>query len=308
MDKKIIQSHDRFFKTLFSGKNEIKEFVTKTFPTEISEKLQLETLELDQTEYVDSKLRTTYSDLVYNCKYGNNTDIKISLLFEHKSSPEKFPHFQLLGYMLKIWGIQIKQKQELTPIIPIIFYHGKSKWTNKPFEKYFKDLDDTLRNFIPKFNYQLIDTSNFTNGEIIKLFESLRLQIGILVMKNIFNEQKILQETNKIFANLNQLLQTEQGEQFFETIVAYLLYATGIDTKKYAENMKIISQKAEKKFISTAMKLKMEGITTERKRVAYSLIKQGISDVIILNATNLTKEQLDYLKTLKEYQLELETL
>ena len=72
--------------------------------------------------------------------------------------------------------------------------------------------------------------------------------------------------------------------------------------------MKTISQKAEKKFISTAMKLKMEGITTERKRVAYSLIKQGVSDVIILNATNLTKEQLDYLKTLKEYQLELETL
>lgn len=308
MDKKIIQSHDKFFKTLFSGKNEIKEFVTKTLPTEITENLQLETLELDQTEYVESNFRTTYSDLVYNCKYRNNTVIKISLLFEHKSSPEKFPHLQLLGYMLKIWEVQIKQNQKLTPIIPIIFYHGKSKWTNKPFAKYFKDLDDTLQNFIPKFDYQLIDTSDFTDDEIIKLFESLQLQIGILVMKNIFNEQKILQETNKIFANLNQLLQTEQGEQFFETIVAYLLYATGIDTKKYAENMKTISQKAEKKFVSTAMRLKTEGIENGIKKVAFSMIRKNYSSQEIMELTGLSKKQIEYLRTLKEYQLELETL
>ena len=161
---------------------------------------------------MDSNLCTTYSDLVYNCKYGNNIDIKISLLFEHKSRPEKFPHLQLLGYELKIWEAQIKQKQELTPIIPIIFYHGKSKWIKNPVEEYFKGLDDILQNYIPKFDYQLIDTSEFTDDEIIKHFESLQLQIGILVMKNIFNEQKIIQETGKIFANLNQLLQTERGE------------------------------------------------------------------------------------------------
>ena len=308
MDKKIIQSHDRFFKNLFSGKNEIKEFVTKTFPTEITEKLQLETLELDQTEYVDSNLRTTYSDLVDNCKYENNTDIKISFLFEHKSSPEKFPHLQLLGYMLKIWETQIKQNQELTPIIPIIFYHGKSKWINKPFEKYFNGLDDTLQRFIPKFDYQLIDTSEFTDNEIIKLFESLQLQIGILVMKNIFNEQKILQETDKIFANLNQLLQTEQGEQFFEAIVAYLLYATGIDAKKYAENMKTISQKAENKFVSTAMRLETRGIEKEKKRIAFSMIKDNFSNKVIMKHTGLNEKQIEYLRTLKEYQLELETL
>ena len=308
MDKKIIQSHDRFFKTLFSGKNEIKEFVTKTFPTEITENLQLETLELDQTEYVDSNLRTAYSDLVYNCKYGNNTDIKISLLFEHKSRPEKIPHLQLLGYMLKIWEKQIKQNQNLTPIIPIIFYHGKNKWTNKPFELYFKELDDTLKSFIPKFDYQLIDTSSFTDDEIINLFESLQLQIGILVMKNIFNEQKILQETGKIFANLNQLLQTKRGEQFFENIVAYLLYATEIDVKKYAENMKTISQNVEKKFVSTAMKLKTEGIENGKKIVAFSMIRKNYSSQEIMELTGLDKKQIEYLRTLKEYQLELETL
>lgn len=308
MNKNLINSHDRFFKELFSKKEEVSEFVAKTFPPEIVSNLDLETLELDKTEYVDSKLRTSFSDVVYNCKYGKGSQVKISLLFEHKSYPENYPHLQLLGYMLKIWEIQIKQKEELTPVIPIIFYHGKKKWKNKSFEKYFKGVDETLQRFIPKFDYQLIDTSDFTDKEIIKLFKSLQLQIGILVMKNIFNEQKILQEINTIFAGLNQLLQTEQGEQFFETIVAYLLYATGIDTEKYVEKMRTISTIGTEKFISTAMKLEIRGIEKEKRRVALNLIDKGYTNQIIIDATNLKEEEIEQLRKFKNYQFDLETI
>jgi len=205
MDKKLINSHDKFFKELFSKKEEVSEFIAKTFPIEISQKIQLHSLELDKTEYVDSKLRTNYSDVVYNCKYDKNTNLKISLLFEHKSYPETFPHLQLLGHMLKIWETQIKQKQQITPIIPIIFYHGEQKWSNKSFDKYFEGIDETLQRFIPKFDYQIIDTFEYSDDEIIKLFKSLQLQIGILIMKNIYNEQKIIQEIDDYFLKYNKL-------------------------------------------------------------------------------------------------------
>jgi len=308
MDKNLVNSHDRFFKELFSKKEEVSEFIAKTFPKEIVEKIDLQSLELDKTEYVDSKLRTNYSDIVYNSKYGKNTNIKISLLFEHKSYPETFPHLQLLGYMLKIWETQIKQKQSITPIIPIIFYHGKQKWVKQTFDTYFDDIDETLQSFIPKFEYQLVDTFEYSDDEIIKLFSNLQLQMGLLILKNIYNEQKIIQEVDKIFGEINQLLQTEQGEQFFEAIVSYLYYATNLETPKMVEKMRTISPNAGEKFVSTAMRLKMEGMENEKKRVAYSLLKQGVSDEIILIATKLTQKELDYLKTLKEYQLELETV
>jgi len=308
MDKNLINSHDRFFKELFSRKEEVREFVTKTFPIELVQKLDLKTLELDKTEYIDNNLKTSFSDIVYNCKYGKDTQVKISLLFEHKSYPESYPHFQLLGYMLKIWETQIKQKQDLTPVIPIIFYHGERKWIKKSFTDYFAGLDENLQNFIPAFDYQIIDTSNFTDEQIQKLFDSLELQIGLLIMKNIYNEQKILQEITGFFAGINQLLQTEKGEQFFETLVSYLYYATKIETQKLVEKMRTISPKAEEKFISTAMRLEMNGIEKEKKRVAFSLLKQGISDEIILKATKLSQKELDYLKSLKEYQVDLETI
>jgi len=308
MNKNLINSHDRFFKELFSKKEEVSEFVSKTFPHELSENLHLETLEIDKTEYVDNKLRTSFSDIVYNCKYCKDTTVKISLLFEHKSYPESYPHLQLLGYMLKIWETQIKQKQDLTPVIPIIFYHGEKKWNKKPFADYFSGLDETLQKFIPKFDYQIIDTSDFTDEQIIQLFESLQLQIGILIMKNIYNEQKILQDVSKIFAGVNNLLQTEKGEQFFETIVAYLLYSTEIDTQKYVENMRTISPKAGEKFVSTAMKLEIRGKEREKRRVALNLIEKGYSNEIIIDATNLSVQEIEQLREFKTYEVDIEAV
>ncbi|MBN2891853.1 MAG: Rpn family recombination-promoting nuclease/putative transposase [Bacteroidales bacterium] len=312
MNENLINSHDKFFKELFSRQNEVKEFVLKTFPVKLTQKLKLETLELDKTEYVDKKLKTSFSDIVYNCVYGKDTKIKISLLFEHKSYPESYPHLQLLGYMLNIWQTQIKQKQDLVPVIPIIFYHGDRKWTQKPFEKYFEEIDETLQKFIPKFDYLLIDTSTFTDRQIKDLFESLELQIGLLIMKNIYNEQKILQEITEIFAGINQIIQTEHGEQFFETIITYLFYATELETSKIVEKMRTISPKAGEKFVSTAMRLQLKGKIEGRvegiEKVAFSMLKKGYSYAEITELTGLSKLQLDYLKSLDEYQLDIETI
>jgi len=160
----VVNSHDRFFKALFSKKEDASEFIAKTFPKELSEQIDFQSLEIDKTEYIDSKLRTNYSDIVYNCKFGKSTHIKISLLFEHKSYPEAFPHLQLMGYMLKIWRMQIKQKQNITLVIPIIFYHGKKKWKKKTFDEYFGEIDERLLNYIPRFDYQFVDISDYSDA------------------------------------------------------------------------------------------------------------------------------------------------
>ncbi len=130
----ITHSHDKLFKTVFTKKEAVAEFIDKLLPKNISQHIDLDSLELDSTEYTDEQLKIHCSDVVYNCNYLSEKEnqpipIKISLLFEHKSYPEKYPHLQLMRYFLNMWEIQTKQKQKLTPITPIIFYHGKSKWT-----------------------------------------------------------------------------------------------------------------------------------------------------------------------------------
>jgi len=136
----------------------------------------------------------------------------------------------------------------------------------------------------------------------------------MLLMKNIFEEQQIIQKAHIIFGEVNQLMENEEGEQFLETIASYLLYATELEPLKLIEKMRTISPKAEEKFTSTAMRLEMkgrlegrlEGIEKGVKKVAFSLLKQGIADEVILAATKLTQKELNYLKSLKEFELDLE--
>ncbi len=296
MNSKIINTHDRFFKSLFSNKNGVKEFVSKTVRSEIVKNLDLSTLQIDNTEYLDSRLNSSFSDLVYNCKYGESSNVKISLLFEHKSQPEKFPHFQLLGYMLRIWELQIKQNEKLTPIIPILFYHGKKKWDNKGFEKYFGELDNEIQNFIPKFDYELIDTSSYSDNELKEHFESIELQVGLLIMKNIFDEQKMLEKIGLLSKQINKLLQTEEGRDFFDSITVYMLNSTKITSDKYREHMEAISLQAEKQFISTAQQLRYEGIEKGIEKTAIKMIGKGYSNKIIIELTDLQEYEVENIR------------
>ena len=100
MDKNIINSHDKFFKSLFSRKEEAREFIEKSLPQDLVGKLDLDSLELDKTEYIDDNLQQNFSDIVYDCNYGEKFKVKITLLFEHKSYPEKYPHLQILNLSL----------------------------------------------------------------------------------------------------------------------------------------------------------------------------------------------------------------
>ncbi len=204
MSNKKINPHDKFFKSIFSQKEYAREFLEKTTPQEMIEHLNLDTLQLDPTDYVDENLQEYFADVVYNCEYkisGNKAkQIKISFIFEHKSYKEHIPYLQLLRYMLNVWDNQVIQAKQakgdfkdfrLQPIIPIIFYHGRSKWNKEPFESYFAGQDEFLMRFIPKFEYHLVNMADYPNAQINHLFRKRQLQVALLLMKNIFYENQL---------------------------------------------------------------------------------------------------------------------
>ncbi|MCF6240062.1 MAG: Rpn family recombination-promoting nuclease/putative transposase [Bacteroidales bacterium] len=313
MNNKLIYSHDKFFKKIFSKKENIKELLFEILPDEIVKKLNLETIELDSTEYIDEKLRTNFSDLVYNCRYKEQI-IKISLLFEHKSSPEQYPHFQLNRYMLNIWQTQLSQKQKLTQVIPIILYHGKKKWQKKSFTEYFKIKDELLNKYIPEFEYLLFDVNIVSNDEITQIFKNIQVRISLLVLKNIFTPEKFLREINTVFKGINEILDTEEGDKFFEQVSAYIILSTNIELPKIIKTMETVSHKAKEKFISTGLKLYNQGVEEGIEKgiekgvikVAFSMLKKGFSDKEILDVTGITEKQLNYLKSLDKFDFDID--
>ena len=72
----------------------VEDFLTQ-LTAEIAAEIDINSLELDTTTYINKKLEELYSDIVYTAKTKNDKSVKVAFLFEHKSYPEKYPRLQL---------------------------------------------------------------------------------------------------------------------------------------------------------------------------------------------------------------------
>ncbi len=257
---KIINPHDKFFKETFSKKEEARDLILHILPKQLSNRIDITSLELDKTSYVDEELKENFSDIVYNCRYNKTVDIKISFLIEHKSYRVDYPHIQLLKYLLKIWETNIKQKQVLTPVIPIIIYHGKHEWNKQNFIDYFPGIDENIKCFLPIFDYLLTDLSKYSDEDIMDMFNTITVTTSLLLLKNIFNEIILEQKLPIILSDINTILKTEKGEKFLISVLFYIFANTEIDNEEITKSITLISNKGGQIAMTTATKLRKEGI------------------------------------------------
>jgi len=236
-----LSPHDQFFKENFSQKDEAVSFLKEVLPLKIKSNLDFDSLQIDNQSFTDKELKEYFSDIVYHCKYKVSKEIKISFLFEHKSYFVKYPHIQLLKYMIKLWEYDIKQNRPIQPVIPIIVYHGKQKWEKKPLSSFFNDPDSDFKNFIPDFDYILSDLSQYTDEQIRnQVFDNLFLKTALLVMKNIFDDRKLEAHLSDYFSIAKIYYEEEKGLKFLEAVIRYLFYTK--DENKKEDLVKIIEQ------------------------------------------------------------------
>ena len=277
-ENKIHNPHDKFFRELFSRKEEAKNFLQGVLPLDLIRKLDLNSLEIEKTSYLDEYLQTYFSDMVYTCTYNDQVPIKVAFLFEHKSYfPTEMPiQLQLLRYMLALWEHNLKQQSPLVPIIPIVLYHGKRQWEQKPLAHFFGEqlglmLEGQLARFLPGFDYILKDLSAYPDEEIKALFSLVSLQTALLIMKKIF-DTTLAEEIQKIGDAFNELLETKSGEKFYRTILLYLYNGTTIDKQVIIMNMQKVSTKAGALAQSAAEQLRKEGREEEKLQLIHNMI------------------------------------
>ncbi|MEK7830815.1 MAG: Rpn family recombination-promoting nuclease/putative transposase, partial [Acidobacteriota bacterium] len=141
-------------------------------------------------------------------------------LLEHKSAPDGWVAFQLLRYIMRLWEQRFEQGCEKLPlVIPIVFYHGKERWTISPqFSTLVESAGLTaLSKHIPDFEYLLRDVS-LRGSEEIK--GGPRLKTGLSLMRYIFSDD-LGQRLPAIFRNLRDMRWADVLE-YLQTLLAYL--------------------------------------------------------------------------------------
>lgn len=274
--------HNNFFVYAFSQKEIAKDFLTQ-LTTDIAAEINIDTLELDGTSYVNKELDDLYSDIVYNVETKTNEPIKISLLFEHKSTPPKYPRLQLMDYLLGIWRTNIKDKQPLRTVIPIIFYHGQQKWKYKEFQNHFKNISETIQAYLPKFDYRLVNLADYPDEFILSLKKGFLIN-SLIAFKHKNDGNYVKQYFTNIFANLEEIASTELGRNFLHHLAVYIIIATKLKAKEVLE----LSDKLPKNTKNTVMTTYDNLIEYGKKQGLEEGVKNSLLTVIRLLDTDLT--------------------
>ncbi|WP_303883982.1 Rpn family recombination-promoting nuclease/putative transposase, partial [Acetomicrobium mobile] len=213
--------HDRLFKRVMSDEANVRQFIKEFLPKDISSQIDLKEIKLIPTEKIKG-YNKYYMDIAVECKIAD-TKGQLYFVFEHKSYPDPGVLLQILSYMTVTWDEQKKKNVPLTPIIPVVIYHGSSSWNiTTHFQGQFDSLNETIKPYIPEFNYVLVDLTQIPNKEIEQKAKATPfLMASLMIMKLV-----ALRDIEDI-AKITVIINLPEEEKLI--LFLYLLYTVDVD-------------------------------------------------------------------------------
>jgi hypothetical protein len=230
----IHNPHDKFFREVFTRKDWAQQFLVRYLPQPVAQLIDLSTLELRPGSFIDPTLREHFADLLYQVQRKDGKPSFLYLLFEHKSYPERFVAFQLLRYKVRIWERELREEkpQRLTPIFPIVVYHGQQRWDVPLNFAALVDVPDEWRAYVPDFNYALQDLSASRGDEF---GDNPLLRAALIVLGRIF-DKLLIGEMPNILALFEQVSWDVYVRDFLFAMLNYIAsanpYVTGEDLQQ----------------------------------------------------------------------------
>jgi predicted transposase/invertase (TIGR01784 family) len=153
--------HDAFAIQMFSDPERAAKLLQAYLPQEIVAEADWSTLTLEPSTYIRHDLQKTQSDLLFSVKF-RGLKLRLYLLFEHQSTPDKLMPLRLLAYVVQI--LQKLAEQDglpLPPVIGFVLHQGPDEWTVSHSTQGLFDLDERvssiLQPYLPKMEYALLD-------------------------------------------------------------------------------------------------------------------------------------------------------
>jgi len=221
----------------------MKDYLKFVLPDDRAKALDFKTLDTTKANYVDDLIKETFSDLVYTINKSSGEKTLISLLFEHKSSPDKITPLKLLRYITNAYFDNFKDGQTMQ-IIPILFYHGIGNW-NIP-RKLSEVLDGDISPFeeqTPEFEYIFTDL----NQAVVLLDDTTKPELKVYIEALRIADAEDIEEASQRFRNCIDIFK-EPGWQSeilkLRLLQVFLLYEAKVSALAREQNIFDIAKQA----------------------------------------------------------------
>lgn len=173
------QPHDTFFKKLLDMKGVANALLRERLGQDIVKHFGRGQPKKMPGTFIDEGLKKSEADRLYRVRYSGRPAF-IYVLLEHKSVVKRTVAMQLLRYMLRIWEVSASKREPLLPIVPLVVYNGKRRWTvPNHFSALFK-VGDELRPALLDFPFVVFDLGAWSD-ELLSKHPQLRG--GLMGMK-----------------------------------------------------------------------------------------------------------------------------
>ena len=150
----------------------------------------------DVTErYIPMFTEERNADVVKQVRLEDGEEIFIALI-EHKSSVDYNVVMQILRYTVYIWddyerreekrvpGISKLKGFKYPPVFPIVYYNGVDEWTADKSLKSRVALSGIFSQYIPDYEYHLVNTADHGKDELIEKNDGLSLLMILNKVRN----------------------------------------------------------------------------------------------------------------------------
>lgn len=182
--------HDALFRALVASPTRAEALLSEYLPEELADLLDPAVPpEAVEGSFVDADAARTQCDALFRVKLRTGHDARIYVLLEHKSTVDATTPLQLLKYMVNIWSREIEggtARDRLPAIIPLVFFHGKGRWTAARSVTEMIDAPEELAPLLREFAYILHDLGGI---EPLQLSGTPEVLSGLLALRMVHFEE-----------------------------------------------------------------------------------------------------------------------
>jgi hypothetical protein len=243
------QIDDKIFRATMQNKDALTLFLTEFVPNEVNQYIELDSLELDNTEYVTGQLKKLQSDVVWKGRFKDQ-ELRLILLLEHKKDFDREIFIQILLYLCCIWLLDVQNNQPFSCILPIVVHQGAGGkvWETRDLHHFFAHLPPEFLKHIPNFRFLLTNVQREPNPKILRLPEDNLLRALFLMFQCQEDDEKIKQYFGEIFKFYKKQPHLQTVLQLY---LVYIMASFNMTIEQIMNLMDSISPNSKKDIMTT---------------------------------------------------------